>query len=551
MAEDNTEKDSGALDLSALGSFDFTPAWAKGRPDDTAKFARFEERASDAPRGGDARGPRDRGRPRFGGGANGPRRDDRGGFSGAPRRDRDDRGPRSEGGRPPFRKGPGGDRRDRPPREFVKPLDVEVRILPGQKQLGEFIRKIQGQPYMAYPLKQLAYFFLEHLDACVLRIAPKKGVPEAADIQFHQCKACGFVAFSQEELAAHVMSAHLSDYYESEEIECEPPKGSFSCVAKCGLSGELLGPPNLHGYDARIREMIRTRFPHMDEQAYRARIEMVRDADTVEAWRQSATKKTVYRRKVDAAEAAAAAPAAEGEAPAEAPVVAAVEREAAEMEFRRQIAPALMTTPKAVDMSAEMALKSSNRGLVFACRDALQREKRFPASLFYALRGAFHHRKLQFFRANDPRGPEFVTSVKPSALDTAHAIPELVELVKYVEEHPDLAPGAVVSALAGGDAEKVNTTKAHIRWLLEKGHLVCYANGGLVVPAEHPRWRPAGNRKPQPAAEKPAEAPAPVAEAPAAEVPAAEAPAAEAPAGEAPAAEPPAAEPAPEVPAAE
>ena len=43
MAEENTEK-SEALDLSGLGSFDFTPAWAKGRPDDKTKFARFEER---------------------------------------------------------------------------------------------------------------------------------------------------------------------------------------------------------------------------------------------------------------------------------------------------------------------------------------------------------------------------------------------------------------------------------------------------------------------------------------------------------------------------
>ena len=510
MAEENTEKDAGALDLSALGSFDFTPAWAKGRPDDKAKFARFEERSSeDSPRGG---GSRDRSRPRFGqGGA--PRRDDRGGsFGGGPRRD--DRGPRRDdrGPRPAFTRGP-SDRRDRPPREFVKPLDVDVRILPGQKQLGEFIRKIQGEPCMAYPLKQLAYFFLEHLEACVLRISPKKGAPEAADIHFHQCKACGFVAFSQEELENHVLITHLSDYYESEEVECEPPKGTFSCVAKCGLSGVLLGPPNLHGYDARIREMIRTKYPQMSEQAYRSRIEMVRDPEAVEAWRQSATRKTVFRRKVDAAAAGASAE-------EEAPVVAAVEREAAEMEFRRQIAPALMTTPKAVDMSAEMALKSSNRGLVFACRDALQREKRFPASLFYALRGAFHHRKLQFFRANDPRGPEFVTAVKPAALDTAHAIPELAALVKYVEENPDQAPGAVVAALAAGDAEKMTATKAHIMWLLEKGHLVCYANGGLVVPAEHPRWRPAP-RKPQggaPKAEEPAaEAAAPEAAAPAAE----------------------------------
>ena len=491
MAEEHTEKDAGALDLSALGSFDFTPAWAKGKPDDAAKFARFEAREETPARGE---------RPRFGQG--GPRRDDRGPRPGGPRRDergprRDDRGPRGGFGGPRDDRGPrggfGGPRReDRPPREFVKPLDVDVRILPGQKQLGEFIRRIQSAPFMAYPLKQLAYFFLEHLEACVLRVAPKKGAAEP--VVFHQCKACGAVAFSEEELMAHVVAAHLGDYYVCEEVACEAPKGAFTCVAKCGLSGELLGPPNLHGYDARVREMVRTRFPNMSEEAYRARIEMVRDAETVEAWRASATKKTIYRRKETQPQTPASA-ADEGEAAA--PVAPAIEREAAELEFRRTIAPSLLSSPKTVDLAADLALKSSNRAFVFACRDALAREKRFPASLFYALRGAFHHRKLQFFRANDPRGPEFVIAVKPAPLDLAHAIPELAELVTYVEAHPDQAPGAVVAALAAGDAVKGQNVKAHIMWLLEKGHLVCYANGGgLVPPAEHPRWRPQPRKQP-------------------------------------------------------
>ena len=542
MAEENKEQNGeGALDLSALGSFDFTPAWAKGKPNDPAKYARFEAQeerreGGDRPRRDD-RGPRrdDRGpRPSFGG----PRRDDRG-----PRRD--DRGPRRDD-RGPRRDDRGPRRDDRPARPFIKPLDVDVRILPSQKQLGEFIRKIQGAPYMAYPLKQLAYFFLDHPEACVLRISPKK---DAEPIAFHQCKACGFVAFSEEELLAHVVSAHLGDYYECEEIDCEPPKGAFNCVARCGLSGVLLGPPNLHGYDARIREMLRTRYPDMDENSYRARIEMVRDPEVVEQWRQSATKKTIYRRK-GAGAAAQPQEGAETATPAEAPEVPAIEREAAEREFRRMFAPAMMSAPRAVDMTADMALKSSNLPLVFACRDAIQKEKRFPASLFFALRGAFHHRKLAFFRANDPRGPEFVVAVKPTPLDTTHAIPELGELVKYVEAHPDLAPGAVVSALAGGDAAKAQNAKGHIMWLLEKGHLVCYANGGLVPPAEHPHWRPQPRKplnaqtKPEPEVVPAPEAPAP--EAPAPETPAPETSAPEAPAPEAPAPEAPAPEATPE-----
>ena len=512
MSDDNSVENE-SLDLSGLGSFDFTPAWAKGRADDKTQYARFEGREDrpDARRSfGDRKPAGDRG----------PRRDDRG-----PRRDdrgsrRDDHGPRRDD------RGPRRD--ERAQRPFVKPLDVDVRILPSQKELGPIIRQLQTK-HTAYALKQLAYLFLDNPASCVLRISQKKDAAET--LVFHQCKACGFVTMDAEELAQHIQSEHLGDYYDSEVVDCEPPKGAFNCVAKCGVTGELLGPPNLHGYDARVREMLREKCPGMSEEAYRARIEMVRDSEVVEQWRASATKKTVYRRKGEEA---------------------SVDREAAEMEFRRTILPGLATTAKAVDLSAEVALKSPCRALVFACRDAISRERRFPASLFFALRGAFHHRKLEFFRANDPRGPEFVVAQKFSPLDVEHAIPELAELVKFVEAHPCVTQAETVAQLSGGDAAKVEELRKTLAWLIEKGHLVGYFNGVLAIPADHPKYHPPRQvRKEHVTAEAPAPE-APAAEAPAPEAPAAEAPAAEAPAAEASAPEAPAPEaPAPEAPAAE
>ena len=491
MADENSNENmAGALDLSGLGSFDFTPAWAKGSPDDKSKFARFEareERPAREDRGPrrerDERGPRreERGsRPAFGG----PRRerDDRG-----PRRERDDRGPRRDDRGP--RSSFGGPRREeRAPRPFVKPLEVDVRILPSQKDLGVIIRKIQTS-HLAYPVKRLANFFLEHPEACMLRLTPKAGT----EIHFHQCKSCGYVAFSEEDLLSHVLTVHLSDYYDIEEIDCEPPKGAFSCVAKCGLSGVLLGPPNLHGYEAKIREMLRTRFPSMSEAEYRSRIEMVRDPEAVEEWRKTATKKTVYRRKP--VKDAAVGDAAE---------IPAVEREMAELEFRRLIAPGLLSAPKTVDLTAEVALKSPSLPLVFACRDALSWERKRPRNLIRALHGAFHNRKLEFFRANDPEGPEFVTAVKPAALDVEHAVPELAALVKYVGEHPDLQQQVLIDTLAAGDAAKVNELKLHLAWLIEKGYLVGYFNGQVVSPATHPRYNPPRNGHPPKVAEAPA-----------------------------------------------
>ena len=498
MAEENTEK-SEALDLSGLGSFDFTPAWAKGRPDDKTKFARFEEREDR----GERRASNERRsfgeRKAFG---------ERKGFGERrPFGDRKGTGENRSAGERRF--GDRGPRRDdRPPREFVKPLDVDVRILPSQKELGPIIRQLQTK-HTAYALKQLAYLFLENPQACMLRVSSKKDAAEP--ILFHQCKACGFVALSADELSAHVLAEHIGDYYDTETIDCEPPKGAFNCVAKCGVTGVLLGPPNLHGYDARVREVLRERCPGMPEGAYRARIEMVRDPKIVEQWRASATKKTVFRRKGEEA---------------------AIAREAAEMEFRRTILPGLMTTAKSVDFTAEVALKSPCRALVFACRDALNKEKRFPASLFYALRGAFHHRKLEFFRANDPRGPEFVVAQKFQPLDVEHAIPELGALVKYVAEHPCTTQAQLVAALSAGDAAKAEECRKTLAWLIEKGHLVGYFNGVLAVPADHPKYHPPkkveaekGGKAVKPAAEpaetEPAAAPA-VAECAPAEEPAAE-----------------------------
>ena len=455
MADDINDAND-ALDLSGLGSFDFTPDWAKGRSDDKSRYARFEGRDDD--RSGDRRSSGDRRQS----GERKPSNRERKPF------DRE-RKPFDRERKPFGDRGPRRD--DRPRREFVKPLDVDVRILPSQKELGPIIRQLQTK-HTAYALKQLAYLFLDNQAACMLRIVPKK---EAAEpILFHQCKVCGFSALTEDEVVAHAIAEHLSDYYDSETVDCEAPKGTFTCVAKCGVTGELLGPPNLHGYDSRIREMLRTRCSGMSEAAYRARIEMVRDSDTIEQWRAGATKKVVYRRKGE-------------ETP--------VDRDAAEAEFRRTILPGLIQSAKTVDMTAEMAMKSPCRPLVFACRDALAKERRFPASLFYALRGAFHHRKLKFFRANDPRGPEFVVAQDFSPLDVEHVIPELAALVKFVEEHPCITQAETVQTLSQGDAAKAEEIKKTLAWLIEKGHLVGYFNGVLAIPAQHPKYHPPSPRK--------------------------------------------------------
>ena len=464
MADDKVN--GSTVDLSSLGTLDFAPSWTTGDKV-VAKAGRGGFRDDD----GDRRDSRDS-RPRFQrkgdgerGGGGDRRASRREGFAekGGTPRDERQRRPQPRDGRD------GSPHGNFVRREYVRPRDAEVRMLPGQKDLGGIIRKIQTG-HVAYPLKQIALFFLDHPAACNVKVTPKD-----PQVRFHVCKACGHSYPTAEALDAHLLSAHLGDYYTAEEMEVEPPSGQFGCVVKCGITGELIGPPNLHGYNAAVREMAQKL--GMDEGAYRARPVTVRDPDAVAAWRTGAPHKPPFRLKASGN--GQSAPDA-----AEANPVPSLEREQAEAAFRRDIMPQLKGISKTSDMTLEQGLKSSDVPDPFAVRDAVAGARRFPASLFFALRGAFHHRKLAFFRANEPRGQEFVCAVKPAPLDTDHAIPELVSVVKYVGEHP----------LCGVN-ELPPDMKGHLGWLVEKGHVIQYFNGLLALPEDNPKFRNLPPRK--------------------------------------------------------
>ena len=430
-----------------FGSIDFTPAWAK--KDAGVNVGRFRPVEDRDQKAGD-RGDRDRGRKPFGE----KRFGDRKPFN-------------RDGGRKPFGDRKPFDRGDRKPRfeERPRPLDCEVKILPETKALGTIIRKLQGDTH-AYKLKDLAYFFLDNPESILLKITPRVSQGEGAPQTFCQCKACGFASTKEEDVLSHILAAHLADYYDAKEIDCEPPKGNFNCVAKCGLTGVLLGPPNIHEFNSVVREMIRTKFPEMSEEQYRAHIEMVRDADAIEEWRKGATKKTVYFAK--------------GQAEVEG--AAQFTREQAEGEFRRTILPSLVDHPKHLMITAGVALKSPVKPLVWAVNDAIQAERRAPAAMCFALRGAFHHRKMHFFRANDARGPEFVSGLEYKAFDAAHAIPELASAAQFVVDHPCCDKSEF--------PKDVPEFEQHLNWLVSTGHVVAFTNGVFSAVEKYPKYGP-------------------------------------------------------------
>jgi hypothetical protein len=579
--EEETEEVQ-ATDLSSLEGLSFGPSWAKAPPsnpyvgrEDWGEDAGGRRDGRDGRRGGGFGGGRERrrdggrgereGRREFRGGdgarREGGRREFRGGGRGeGERRPAGERGGAAGAGSPegrregaprgPRREGERGERRG--PRERVERMKVNVSFLPDRERLMLVVRDIQATR-RAFPLMEIASKFVARDDSYLLKLElpqPKEGEERKV---FWQCRECKRVFCHKANAEAHVENAHLDLFFAQEEQVGEAPAGAFNCVARCGLSGELLGPPNFHGYNERIQEIWSTRFAHVPKAEYLSKIEILHDEALLEEWKEQARHQIVYRLRLPEEKPAEAKPAAEEKAaesaesvsekpevpespeiPAEASVEAAAEatETAGEPPAPPAEAPAAPADPPAPRLGEPMDRKSaqawirenktqrmlreSGRCMVpglqshkwddislrSAVDSARYREKQFPFSLSLALRPAFRHMRLSLFKINARE--TYVGAVAPKAFDEATAAAQDKEIVAFLREHPEATRQAVLDGLrpgAGAESPEGADILLHLDGLVTQGVVLVLNNGVLWLP-KVAAAQTAGEAAPEAAAEQ-------------------------------------------------
>lgn len=447
MSDAADNKDSLVLDLT------FVPSWARRPPKGAAESGLGGE--------GDFREPRrergDRGRREDNRGQRGPRRDGR------------DRREARGGG------GAAGAQAERKTDERLAAL--EVSFLPERRGLAPLAHRL-ARSLRAYSLFEVSALFLSKPEFFAVRIAAAAGVSPAPKL--FQCSTCKAVFLERDAAAAHVFARHFERYCRKEEKETEPPKGNFVCVARCGLSGQLLGPPNYHGYQDRILEVYKSRYAHMPVEAYRAKVETVHDPAVVEQWKNEMRRQVTYHFG-------------EGEG-----AVSFARFGEAEAWFRDHcLAEAIQEGDHFVMPGSDIAALEDT-GLRGLLQEAVQKETRFPLRLSVAVRLAFRHLGLHTFKTGD--GHTFLTAVQPSAIDATTAVPLIREIIDYIAAHPGcmrqemlegLRPGlAGVPAPDGAPAPDAACTpeakelSTQLRWLVEKGHVIEFSDGRLAAPRE-------------------------------------------------------------------
>lgn len=413
------------------------------------------------------------------------------------RRDRPERSEqRRPGGgarRPEFRNRPRTD--FAPPQPAPAPVDerlasLDVTFLPERRGLTPLAHRL-GRSARAYSLFEVASLFLSKPDYYIIKL---EAPATLENFSFFQCSDCKAVFLDKEAASTHVFAKHFDKFCKKDVKDGEAPKGNFVCVAKCGLSSILLGPPNYHGYNDKVAEVHRSRFPEMPLDAYRKRIETIHDPAVIEKWKEEMCKQTVYRFG-------------ENES-----AVTFTRFTEAEAYFREHCLPGAVKEARSAVLSGVTAHAMEPSPLREVIEEAWQKESRFPLKLSVTLRLAFRHLGLHTFKAAG--GFTFVTSVAPSAIDPAHAVEGIREILDFVSANPgctkpellaklvpasaetsapapvmdeatapDAAPAAPATPAAVTVNPKESELKRQLQWLVEKGHVIEFSDGRMAVPA--------------------------------------------------------------------
>jgi hypothetical protein len=500
------------IDLENL----FQPAWAQGKSE-AKRFEKFTGNEGVKPersfsgKSGEHRGPRD-------------------GSGGGERRGGPPRGSSKFGGRKGgFRDNdPRDERREPERRELLAPLpEINVTFLPDEKGVEQLARQIK-MTGRAYPLFQIAQLVLQKAERYSVQLGIKKKADGTVAQPLFVCGLDDSPWLNENEAVEHVLKNHFGTFYQAERIATEPPKGVYTFVAQCGLSGAILGPPNYHDYQNQLRKLHSERFARMPFDQFKARVKIVKDEAVVKKWIEEQSFKTEYN-CLNVAE----------------PLKLA-SLEEVEKHFRAAHKDLIIRPVESHTIAGVPSRNLRSGGLQRLVRGEWEHQKHFPLVVATRLSQQFAQHGLQFFKVNKTithvsvARPQFLEVESTPVSENIKRIVDFInatvkctrkKLVEALAPSPKIAKAPVpempvVPVAEGETPAKPAEAKApeatpdqtaiivDLHWLIHQGHVLEFADGRMET-AKKPAPRPPKPEK-KPVVEKAA---AEIETAPATEVP--------------------------------
>ncbi len=267
------------------------------------------------------------------------------------------------------------------------------------------------------------------------RFDVKFALAATAHEKLHTVPADGSLWLTRDEAVAHLLQSEvLQQFYKTEEIELEEPKGIFTSVATCGFSGELLGPPNHHSYQTALHRLHRERFFNIPFEDYKRRVRTDSTPEAVEKWKESQKHGTQWiDLKAEVPEG--------GEPPR---FKTRVEMEA---HFRNHYAATLIGEATEATVAGNIPRKHLAAGLFNVLRHTVEEARKHLLPLAQRLCASFEHHGLKLFKRRG--GKLWVSRTRPRLLDSHIVLSDrIAKMVAIIKDKPGIPVKNLLAILA-------------------------------------------------------------------------------------------------------
>lgn len=344
--------------------------------------------------------------------------------------------------------------------EVVEPAPgVRVSILPDPAALHLIVKEVH-QVARVYSLFDIAATLLAERKRCraVFEVGGKHTAMFAGkttDALFLTKEEAGEHLWKCEELRAK----HLVE----ETVEVDPPAGNYVAVARCGISGEVLGPPNFHAYQSNLRRVHRERFASMPFDAYASRVRTERGEEAVNAWLETMKRQTRWRAVT---------------APDDGPWItdlAEARRALMAVAFDEEF-----EETRRAEVSAAIPGANLSPGLLVCLKLSGGHARKHPAMLIPAVCKMLESEHLPVFKR---QGKLFTGPARPQPLPVDAVLAERPgRMVEWIRANrPAKLEGLWQAVLPEGGTAPPAEYAADLFWMLQQGHVLLYTDDTLVV----------------------------------------------------------------------
>ena len=318
---------------------------------------------------------------------------------------------------------------------------VNVDLYPQDEAFDALIKRLRSSA-RTYQLFDLAQLLLEKPERYIAVVSPidLKG-EEQAKLYY---SVPGHLPFeTQEEAISYVIKHHLDLFFKIEEIEIDPPKGSFLMVNRCTITGELLGPPNYHRYQEFLQQHYNTRINGMSFEQFSSKIESVKEQEQIDTWLESMKKGARYIVKE---------------------TIGSDNESFETLESARQF---LLKNHKDKVFGSGESIRFAGRDIERLPQGNIRRsveayveqQKHFPLDSANNIRGRLRRQKFAVYKKGT-KGVSFVCAVKRKFRDTSTVFTDSISaLINFIEKHPDLPASKLPKQYISIDTEKQKPEK--------------------------------------------------------------------------------------------